>query len=244
VSATELLALRGIGLFAPSDPPVAPDLGLLPKTLRRGLSDGMKFAIDAAGRALQRAGRTGADLPIVFGSAIGETGTALELLTSITGSGESSPVLFRHSVHNATAGVLSIALPSLASSTAVAAGAETLLAALWEVGGLLREGAPAVLLVVAEEPPSPALMPGRTSRPGAVACVLERSSSHPGAQAYLAGPELGATPGAFAGDPLDPALALAHAVAEGQEGGPPVAIALSSRQPWRIRVARDRQALS
>ena len=241
-----LLSVQGLGLFvAPEDgAAAAPDLGLLPRTLRRGLSQGMKFAIDATGRALRDAGCSGADLPIVFGSAVGETQTAFELLTSITGVGESSPVLFRHSVHNATAGILSIALGNPGPSTAVAAGAETLLAALWEVGCHLREGAPAVLLVLAEEPLSAVLAPGRAGQAGAVACVLGLAVADGQARAFLTAPELaaGSTAPDGARESLAPALALAQAIAADE--GPPVAIALSNRQPWRVRVARSKQALS
>jgi hypothetical protein len=261
-----VLGVWGLGVLGARDAGAAasapPDLSLLPRSLRRGLSAGMKLAIDAAGKAVAQARSTGhadVELPIVYGSAVGETQTAVELLTSIIASGESSPVLFRHSVHNAAAGLLSIALQSLASSTAIAAGGETLLAVLLEAVGLLDEGAPAVLLVVSEEGASTLLAPDSGARAGAVACVLappgprDPAGAPDQALAYLTAPErtssdAPAGDAVAAVDPLAAAWALAAAIAqvhaEGNRSLTPVAVPLSPRQPWRVRVARRPEALT
>lgn len=234
-----------------------PDLGILPRSLRRGLSTGMKLAIAAAGQAVAQArasGRAAGELPIVYGSAVGETETAIELLTSITATRESSPVLFRHSVHNAAAGLLSIALGSQASSTAVAAGAETLLAVLLEAQGLLSEGTAAVLLVVAEEGASALLSPGRIAPGGALAWVLAPLAAIAGEEAvgevYLTAPEWRGGGGGElprpAGDPLAPAwqLAAAIAAARAHVDAAPVAVALSAEERWQVRIAGRAEALS
>jgi hypothetical protein len=260
-TARAVYAVRGQGIER-ADAATPIDLGLLPRSLRRGLSGGMKFAIAAAGRAIadaRAAGLPAIELPIVYGSAVGETATAVELLTSIVASRESSPVLFRHSVHNAAPGLLSIALQSLASSTAVAAGAETLLAVLLEAAGLLNEGAPAVLVVVAEEGSPRLLAPGRMGSAGAVAWVLASTAGSAGddvagasgARAHLTMPDLGdpaaAVVAAGSSDPLAPAWHLADAVAAAAAVAgetPALAIALSPDRPWRVRVAADREALT
>jgi hypothetical protein len=263
-------AVHGVGVHRPAGSggqAGTPDLALLPRALRRGLSAGMKFAIAAAGQALTQARAGGAagegtEVPIVYGSAGGETSTAIELLTSIVAARESSPVSFRHSVHNAAPGLLSIALGTLASSTAVAAGDETLLAVLLEAAALLNEGAPAVLLVVAEEGASPLLSPAQSAGAGAgaVAWVLGPAArprrgdgarvlafvGAPTRAAHALPPEAGAV-----GDPLQPAWRLADSIAQ-LAGGPDAAasdsvpvttVALSPGQSWQLQVAGTCEAL-
>jgi hypothetical protein len=249
-------AVVGVGSFDPRSGD-APDLALLPRTLRRGLSAGMKYAIAAAGLAVAQARRTGAlvegaELPIVYGSAVGETATAIELLTTIVAARESSPVSFRHSVHNAAPGLLSIALGTLASSTAVAAGAETLLAMLLEAAALLNEGVPAVLLVSAEEGASPQLVPGQIAGAGAgaVACLLTAVGAVRAgtALAYLTAPALaeGAARAAADGDPLAPAWGLARAISAAASTATAVALsaALPSGKHWQAQVAATPEALA
>jgi Beta-ketoacyl synthase, N-terminal domain len=237
---SEIFAVRGLGVRrGQQDGPA--DLGLLPRSLRRGLSEGMKIAIHVAGQALAGAGAAKAEIPVVFGSAVGETATAVELLGGILRAGESSPVLFRHSVHNAAPGILSIALGSLASSTAVAAGDDTLLAVFLEAGALLREGAPAVLAIVSEEGPSPVLSPDEVGPAGGVAFVLGASAAE--ADNYVTAPERGQAALSAKG-PLAPAFALADALLGAGQNDGSAAIALSARSPWRVRVAAKRELLS
>jgi hypothetical protein len=238
VSAAAAFALRAIGVIAPGEAGTL-DLGLLPRSLRRGLSEVMKLAIAVAGRTLAAAGVGPGPLPIVYGSAFGESRTALELLTTITAAGESSPVLFRHSVHNAAPGLLSIALGSGAPSTAVAAGEETVLAALFEACALVREGHPRVLVVLADDAIPAELCPSTETRPGAAAWIMGPGAEE-AALAYLSGPELGQRAHAPSLPPLAPAFALATAV----EQRTATSVALSSRQPWRLRVAPRREALA
>ena len=251
-----MVAVVGVGSFDPTSGD-APDLALLPRSLRRGLSAGMKYAIAAAGQAVAQARRTGAladgaELPIVYGSAVGETATAIELLTTIVAVRESSPVSFRHSVHNAAPGLLSIALGTLASSTAVAAGAETLLALLLEAAALLHEGVPAVLLVIAEEGASPQLVPGQGAGAGAgaVACLLTAvgAARADTALAYLTAPVLteGGGRAVGDGDPLAPAWGLARAITAATSTAIKVALssALPSGKSWQAQVAATPEALA
>ncbi len=240
---TGVLTMRGLAVIAPEEA-AALDLSLLPRSLRRGLSDVMKLAIAVAGRALAAAGRGPGELPIVYGSAFGESRTALELLTTITRAGEASPVLFRHSVHNAAPGLLSIALGSAAPAIAVAAGDETVLAALLEAAALLREGQAEVLVVLADDAIPAELAPQRRTQPGAVAWLLGREDAGDPA-AFVQGPTLlradsGAATSATSPAPLSPAYAVAAAIACRQ----PTAVPLSARQPWQLRVAPTREALA
>jgi hypothetical protein len=240
----EVFALRALGKIS-AEEAGSLSLELLPRALRRGLSEVMKLAIAAAGRALSSAGLgAGAgELPIVYGSAFGESRTAVELLTSITAAGESSPVLFRHSVHNAAPGLLSIALGTTGPASAVAAGEETALAALLEACALLREGAHQVLVVLADDAIPAELGSPRPSRPQALAFVLARSSPpQSDSLGYVSAPERGAkgVPTGAAGPGFE---ALAEALTTAFASGASSSVSLSSRQPWRLRAAAQREAL-
>lgn len=125
------------------------DVGGIEPMLRRRLGPLARMAIDVAVRCLDR--RTG--VPMVFASRHGELGRTLGMLRALAEDEVLSPTAFSLSVHNAAAGVLSIARQDLAASTAIAAGTETFAQALIEAGTRLAvaPGVP-VLLVYADEP--------------------------------------------------------------------------------------------
>jgi len=112
----------------------------------------------------------GEALPLVFVSRHGETPRTLAILEELARGEPLSPTAFSLSVHNAPAGLWSIArgdgseISALAAEiargdgseiSALAAEVDALEHGVMEACGLLDEGANAVLLVIAEESPAP-----------------------------------------------------------------------------------------
>ncbi|MBE1159934.1 beta-ketoacyl synthase chain length factor [Dyella acidiphila] len=95
-------------------------------------------------------------LPFVFASRHGETPRTYALLSEVAEQQPLSPTQFGLSVHNAIAGQWSILRGQRGESVAIAGEADTFEHALVEASALLDDGAPAVLVVLAEEyPPEP-----------------------------------------------------------------------------------------
>jgi hypothetical protein len=96
------------------------------------------------------------DIPLVFCSRHGEVIRAVELLSALAQGEPLSPTAFGMAVHNANAGLFSIARADAAQQVAMAAGAASVEAAVIEACALLADGAAQVLLVVADCPlPAP-----------------------------------------------------------------------------------------
>jgi hypothetical protein len=92
-------------------------------------------------------------LPLVFASRHGETPRTFALLGDVADGQPLSPTQFGLSVHNAIAGQWSILRGQRGESTAIAGEADTFEHAMLEAATLLGEGAPSVLVVMAEERP-------------------------------------------------------------------------------------------
>ncbi|MBB5191273.1 hypothetical protein HNQ50_001996 [Silvimonas terrae] len=90
--------------------------------------------------------------PIVFASRFGEIGQATALLRELAHSHTVSPQAFSMSVHNAVAGLYTIARKEPASVMALAAGTRTAQAGLFEAAMQLADGAPRVRLLFCDEP--------------------------------------------------------------------------------------------
>lgn len=198
-----------------------PDLSLLERTLRRGLSDVTRLFMHAAQLALHDADVRADDVHIVFGSAFGELATAEALMDQAYSENSSSPARFRHSVHNSAPGLLSISAHNVRASTAIAAGWNTVAMGLLEASALLRRGEPRVLLVFAEEPVPQSLSSEHTYGAVAVALVLSQTlSARPprAALSRLARREAQELRDPFAGEnhPLGPAVLLAQALEAGR----------------------------
>ncbi|MBC9249104.1 3-oxoacyl-ACP synthase [Pseudomonas alcaligenes] len=129
-----------------------PDVGFLPALQRRRLSRLARMAFHVAWPLADATG----PLPLVFASRHGETPRTLAILTDLAHDEPLSPTQFSLSVHNAIIGLWSIQRGDTSEMTALAAEGDGLEQALLEASTLLGEGAPAVLLVIAEETP-PAL---------------------------------------------------------------------------------------
>jgi hypothetical protein len=132
-----------------------PGVKMMPAMLRRRAGSLGKMALEVAYQCLD--GRS--DVPSVFCSRHGETARAVELLTDLSRGEPLSPTVFGMAVHNATAGLLTIARADRANHIAVAAGEASVEHAVIEACGLLADGAPMVLLV-AYDYPLPAIFAG------------------------------------------------------------------------------------
>lgn len=121
------------------EPPVA----RMAPMLRRRAGFLGKMALEVAYECLD--GRSG--VPTVFCSRHGEVGRAAELLTDLAHDRPLSPTSFGLAVHNASAGLFSIARADRANHIALCAGAATVEHAVIEACGLLADDAPMVLLV-------------------------------------------------------------------------------------------------
>ncbi|MDF4004543.1 beta-ketoacyl synthase chain length factor [Luteibacter sp. PPL552] len=92
-------------------------------------------------------------LPFVFASRHGETTRTFAMLADVGRDQPLSPTQFGLSVHNAIAGQWSILRGQRGESIAIAGEGDTFEHAIVEAAGLLAEGAPAALVVMAEERP-------------------------------------------------------------------------------------------
>lgn len=95
------------------------------------------------------------DVPTIFCSRHGEAARSIDLLLDLAKGVPLSPTSFGLSVHNAAAGLFSIARVDHARSTALAAGKSSVEHAVIEVCGLLAEDEAEVLLVVYDCPLPP-----------------------------------------------------------------------------------------
>lgn len=121
-----------------------PVVAAMPPMLRRRAGFLGKMALEVAYRCLD--GRS--DVPAVFCSRHGEVARAVDLLGELARGEPMSPTGFGLAVHNASAGLFSIARTDRANHMALAAGAATVEHGVVEACGLLADGAPMVLLVV------------------------------------------------------------------------------------------------
>ncbi len=128
-----------------------PGVRQMPAMLRRRAGFLGKMALEVAYQCLD--GRTG--VPSVFCSRHGDVTRAVELLTDLARASPLSPTAFGLAVHNATAGLFSIARADQASHIALSAGPSTIEHAVIEACSLLADGAPMVLLTAYDCPLPP-----------------------------------------------------------------------------------------
>jgi len=143
--------------FCPLDAP-APNVRLdfLPPMQRRRLSP---MARQAFACAWDVAAQGSTNMPLVFASRHGETGSSFRLLQTLAADAPLSPTAFCLSVHNAVAAQWSIVRRETAESVALSAEDDGLEHAFIEATLLLAAGHEEVLLVIAEERPPAAYAP-------------------------------------------------------------------------------------
>jgi len=128
-----------------------PDVGFLPPMQRRRLSKLARMLFHVAWPLVAQ----DEAVPLIFVSRHGETPRTLAILEDLARGEPLSPTAFSLSVHNAPAGLWSIARGDCSEISALAAEVDGLEHGILDACGLLAEGADAVLLVVAEELPAP-----------------------------------------------------------------------------------------
>lgn len=119
-------------------------VALMPAMLKRRAGFLGKMALEVAYQCVD--GQT--QVPTVFCSRHGDVARALELLRNVVDNEPMSPTSFGLAVHNANAGLFSIARQDQANQCALAAGQCTVEHGVIEACGLLADGADKVLLVV------------------------------------------------------------------------------------------------
>ena len=121
-----------------------PGVKEMPPMLRRRAGFLGKMALEVAYKCLD--GRQ--NIPTIFCSRHGDVARALALLNNVVDGEPMSPTNFGLAVHNANAGLFSIARSDQASHIALAAGSSTVEHGVIEACSLLADGAQMVLLVV------------------------------------------------------------------------------------------------
>jgi hypothetical protein len=124
-----------------------PDVSFLAPLQRRRLSRLARMVVHVAWPLAE----TQPQLPMVFASRHGEVSRNLAILEDMGRNEPLSPTQFSLSVHNAIIGLWSILREDTSEMTALAAEEDGLEIAILEALTLLEEGAPAVLVCIAEE---------------------------------------------------------------------------------------------
>ncbi len=91
-------------------------------------------------------------LPMVFSSNHGELAKSFHMMEQLQAGEEISPTHFSLSVHNAIAGLFSMAFQNQQECSVIAPGMEGMAAGFIEAAGLLQEGHDEILLVFYDEP--------------------------------------------------------------------------------------------
>lgn len=132
---------------------IAPPAKPLPASLRRRVTPIGRRVLEAAWTLC--AGLEAEAPRIVLSSRHGEYARTLGLLQALAEGDDVSPAEFSLAVHHGLAGLLSIATGNRAGHTAIAAGGDTLGAALTEAAACLATGDRRVLLLHFDEAPPP-----------------------------------------------------------------------------------------
>ena len=120
--------IQKYALWQQSKDEKVPDVSFVPSLMRRRLNTVEKIGLSLA----HEVGPLPPRCRVVFASRFGEWQQTVDLIDQFLRDGEMSPAGFSHSVHNATAGLLSILDKNNMSYTSVAAGKETLESGLIE----------------------------------------------------------------------------------------------------------------
>ncbi len=129
-------------------PEYKPDVAFLPVMQRRRLGASARLFFDAAWPLAEAF----PECPMVYASHDGEINRSFELWLALLGEGSVSPTSFGLSVHNAQTGQWSMLRGDHSENTALSVQADSLETALAEAYALLTEGAPKVMVVVADDP--------------------------------------------------------------------------------------------
>jgi hypothetical protein len=157
-----------------------PDVGFLPPMLRRRCTPLSRIMLKVAFACCEEPLR--GEVRTVFASRHGSINESIELLENVVRGEKLSPTRFSHTVHNAQAGLFSIAAGNRQASSSLSAQEESFGCALIEaLAHRQREPGRPVLLVMADVPLSETFAP-----------LVEEPACAYGVALLLAGPEAGA----------------------------------------------------
>jgi len=171
--------LRGEEIAAP-DASAKPAANVLLATERRRAPESVRLACEVAEQACAMGARDPSALPCVFASAHGDCATTDALCATLAAAPlETSPTRFHNSVHNAPAGYWTIAAQCRAPSGAIAAGAGTFAAGLFEAAVEAHADATPVLFAAYDVAAAGALTDVVGSRAPFAAALLVSASRGP-----------------------------------------------------------------
>ena len=257
--ATFVIQVTGLGFWAPGVPDlrsyragaldphlVEPPCQMPTSRAKRGTSRLARMLAEVFEQAVTDAETDPAQVGTVIASAWGEIDIMVNLLGQIYDEEPSlSPMRFKHSVHNAAGGLVSIAAQNRRFSTALAAGHRSVEAAFLEADTLLRTGECNEVVVALGEDRLPTPLDRFSGHDGlAVAFCLravedgEKGAtvlSHP-ARYTPVPPASPPTEPRYATNPIAWALPLLSAIEHGRGR-----VCLSgSPRPWTVEVSRVR----
>lgn len=242
-SSFELL-VAGVGLWLPGVPDLdawragargvespdaefdAPSGASIERRARRRASPLCRAIADAYAAAAEQAHIDVTTTAAVFGSALGEVQTMLDLLDQISRGEELSPMGFATSVHSAASGTMSISAGNRGFTTSISAYHDTPAAALFEARGLVQTRRTPVV-VACGDTYSPARFVEGDEAFGMVAAAIAfvPDAGDAPVLARLRGPhrsdptvQPANVPGLLARNPESGLLDLVIAIAEGRTG--------------------------
>ncbi len=140
--------IRAWGIAPAVSPQQKDSLTHIPRMLKRRLTPLARTVFSA----IDRCGLDDAEIPMVFSSNHGELAKSFHMMEQLEAGEEISPTHFSLSVHNAIAGLFSMAFHNQQECSVIAPGMEGIAAGFIEAVGLLHEGHDEVLLVFYDEP--------------------------------------------------------------------------------------------
>jgi len=231
-----VIAVTGTALWAPGYPTLEawrsgeadpeatePACAMVTPRAKRGTSRVMRMLGEVVEHVAADARIDLSQVPTIYASAWGEIDTMVKLLEQIFDQDPAlSPLRFKHSVHNAASGMVSIACDNRGFSTAIAAGRRTFEMGVLEAVGVLEGGADEVVLAVSDDALPPPLDRYGSYEGLAVALVLARDAASDRARALLSPPRVAKVqappelPAAYAENPAAWALPLLDALQAGK----------------------------
>ncbi len=220
----------------PADEPRRPACVGVPPTILRGASVATCAAVDALRQAATHGAADLGTAATVFGSTFGEIQTAVALSAMIRSEGLPSPMRFKNSVHNAAAGIASIAHANKGFTTSLSAGGDLVAACLLEALCWLDEaGGEAIVVLAEEEVPAP--LPRHGAHPALGLALHLRAGEGPLTLQRLAldpAAPVAVVPTAFAGCCAAAAIPLLEAVTAARTGI--VALSTGDAPRWRVEL--------
>lgn len=235
------IAVTGVGRWTPTEDAPEPPCAIADVRAKRGTNRITRMLGEVVHQAATDAGADPETVATVYASAWGEIDTMVALLAQIAdGDVGLSPLRFKHSVHNAASGLVSIACKNRAFSTAIAAGDRTVEQGLVEAWTLLADGVPEVILAAGDDRLPPPLDRYGRYRGLAGAVCLVRDPGERAVRAWIGAPRPSELPRAdvtFEEDLRDNPCAWIVPLLDAIEAGEPREVLLAAERPMVVTVS-------